>query len=80
MTSREQTILYEYITDILIPDYSDGWLGGSEIADVAIDPLKSLNTMLVKPTELGQTILNNEKEFIQMVEDAVKELKVEDDE
>ncbi|MGY4790574.1 hypothetical protein ACXDFG_07580 [Pediococcus pentosaceus] len=75
MTSREQTILYEYIADILIPDYSDGWLDGSEIADVAIDPLKSLNTMLVKPTELGQAILNNEKAFIQMVEDAVKELE-----
>lgn len=80
MTSREQTILCEYIADILIPDYSDGWLDGSGIANVAIDPLKSLNTMLVKPTELGQAILNNEKVFIQMVEDAVKELEVEDDE
>ncbi|WP_329503820.1 hypothetical protein [Pediococcus pentosaceus] len=79
MTSREQTILYKYIADILIPNYSDGWLDGSEIADVAIDPLKSLNTMLVKPTELGQAILNNEKVFIQMVEDAVKELEVGND-
>lgn len=79
MTSREQTILYEYIADILIPDYSDGWMDGSEIADVAIDPLKSLNTMLVKPTELGQAILNNEKVFIQMVEDTVKELEGENE-
>lgn len=79
MTSREQTILYEYIADILIPDYSDGWMDGSEIAGVAIDPLKSLNTMLVKPTELGQAILNNEKVFIQMVEDTVKELEGENE-
>jgi len=72
MTDSERQQVNEMIYDYLLPDTMDGLLDAESIAESALDDLNAAvdSTVLVEPTAVGMSILENEDEFKRLVKQA----------
>lgn len=72
MTDSERQQVNEMIYDYLLPDTMDGLLDAESIAESALDDLNAAvdSTVMVEPTAVGMSILENEDEFKRLVKQA----------